>query len=145
MRSKDAIKTHIRLGFFLFLQKNARHYSLLWEINCRDDEFCPRLSFLFLLNFIAAQKIVTTLMTPIAEALKKEHPDKKDYWQNELKSLGIEPRRQNELNDKEELQALAESIKEVYYQDYKTAYNNNSNNNNSCQGNDDKEEEEEEL
>jgi hypothetical protein len=82
-------------------------------------------------------------MTPIAEALKKEHPDKKDYWQNELKSLGIEPRRQNELNDKEELQALAESIKEVYYQDYKTAYNNN-NNNNSCQGNDDKEEEEEE-
>jgi methyltransferase-like protein len=51
-------------------------------------------------------------MTPIAEALKKEHPDKKDYWQNELKSLGIEPRRQNELNDKEELQALAESIKE---------------------------------
>jgi hypothetical protein len=90
-------------------------------------------------------------MTPIAEALKKEHPDKKDYWQNELKSLGIEPRRQNELNDKEELQALAESIKEVYYQDYKTAYNNNNNNsssnsnNNSCQGNNDKEEEEEEL
>ena len=67
-------------------------------------------------------------MTPIAEALKKEHPDKKDYWQNELKSLGIEPRRQNELNDKEEkeLQALAESIKAVYYQDYKTAYSSSS-------------------
>jgi hypothetical protein len=61
-------------------------------------------------------------MTPITEALKREHPDKKDYWQNELKSLGIEPRRQNELNDKEELQALAEIIKEVYFQDYKTAY-----------------------
>jgi hypothetical protein len=53
-------------------------------------------------------------MTPIAEALKKEHPDKKDYLQNELKSLGIEPKRHNELNDKEELQALAESIKAVY-------------------------------
>jgi hypothetical protein len=71
-------------------------------------------------------------MTPIAEALKEEHPDKKDYWQNELKSLGIEPRRQNELNDKEELQALAEIIKEVYYQDYKTAY--------SSRGEDNKEE-----
>jgi hypothetical protein len=72
-------------------------------------------------------------MTPIAEALKKEEhlSDKKDYWQNELKSLGIEPRRQNELNDKEELQALAESIKAVYYQDYKTAYSSSS------QGNDD--------
>jgi hypothetical protein len=67
-------------------------------------------------------------MTPIAEALKKEHPDKKDYWENELKSLGIEPRKQNELNDKEELQALAEIIKEVYYQDYKTAYDSSNNN-----------------
>ena len=63
-------------------------------------------------------------MTPIAEAFKKERPDNKEYWQNELKSLGIEPRRQNELNDKEELQALAEIIKEVYFQDYKTAYGN---------------------
>jgi hypothetical protein len=67
-------------------------------------------------------------MTPIAEALKKEHPDKKHYWENELKSLGIEPKRQNELNDKEELQALAEIIKEVYYQDYKTAYGSDNNN-----------------
>jgi hypothetical protein len=65
-------------------------------------------------------------MTPIAEAFKKERPYNKDYWQNELKSLGIDPRRQNELNDKEELQALAEIIKEVYFQDYKTAYSNNS-------------------
>jgi hypothetical protein len=71
-------------------------------------------------------------MTPIAEAFKKERPDKKEYWQNELKSLGIEPRRQNELNDKEELQALAEIIKEVYFQDYKAAYSSsNSNNNNN--------------
>jgi hypothetical protein len=73
-------------------------------------------------------------MTPIAEAFKKERPDKKEYWQNELKSLGIEPRRQNDLNDKEELQALAEIIKEVYFQDYKAAYsssNRNSNGNNN--------------
>jgi hypothetical protein len=73
-------------------------------------------------------------ITPIPEAIKKEEhlSDKKDYWQNELKSLGIEPKRQNELNDKEDLQALAESIKAVYYQDYKTAY--------SSKRNDDKEE-----
>ena len=68
-------------------------------------------------------------MTPIAEAFKKERLDNKEYWQNELKSLGIEPRRQNELNDKEELQALAEIIKEVYFQDYKAAYSSNSNSN----------------
>ena len=73
-------------------------------------------------------------MTPIAEAFKKERPDKKEYWQNELKSLGIEPRRQNDLNDKEELQALAEIIKEVYFQDYKAAYSSNSNSNNNSTG-----------
>jgi hypothetical protein len=61
-------------------------------------------------------------MTTISGAFKKEHPYKKEYWQNELKSLGIEPKRQNELNDKAELQALAETIKQVYFQDYKTAY-----------------------
>ena len=42
-------------------------------------------------------------MTPVAEAFKKEHQDRKEWWQNELKSLGIEPRRRNELNDKEEI------------------------------------------
>ena len=72
-------------------------------------------------------------MTRIAEALKKEYlSDKKEYLQNELKSLGIEPRRQNELNDRDEgLQALAESIKSVYYQAYKTAYSDSSNGNNN--------------
>jgi hypothetical protein len=76
-------------------------------------------------------------MTPIAKAFMKERPsDKKDFWKNELKSLGIEPKRENELNDKAELEALAEIIKQVYYQEYKTAYgdssdNNNNNNNNN--------------
>jgi hypothetical protein len=31
----------------------------------------------------------------------------------------------NELNDKGELEALATAIKEVYFQDYKTAYSSN--------------------
>jgi hypothetical protein len=74
------------------------------------------------------QKTLLAFMTPIDEALKKECQDKKDFWENELKSLGIEPRRQNELNDKEELQALAEIIKQIYFQDYKTAYDANNSN-----------------
>lgn len=66
-------------------------------------------------------------MTPIAECFKKEHPYRKEYWQNELQSLGIEPKRQNELNNNEELRSLAESIKQVYFQDYKTAYSSDNN------------------
>ena len=69
-------------------------------------------------------------MTRIAEAFKKEHPYKKEYLQNELKSLGIvEPDYylHNKPNDKEEnLQALAECIKSVYYQAYKIAYSSNN-------------------
>jgi len=79
-------------------------------------------------------------MAPIAEALKKEYPDKKEYLQNELKSLGIvEPDHlHNKPNDNEkELQALAESIKSIYYQAYKTAYSSSSDDS-STQGNNNK-------
>ena len=47
--------------------------------------------------------------------------DAENYWQNELMSLGIELKRRNKLNDKKELQALVDTIKQAYYQDYKTA------------------------
>ena len=45
------------------------------------------------------------------------------YWQNELDSLGIEPKQKTELNDnKEELENLADIIKHAMFQDYKVAY-----------------------
>ena len=48
--------------------------------------------------------------------------EEENYLQSELSSLAIECKRTNELNDKGELEALATAIKEVYFQDYKTAY-----------------------
>ncbi len=48
--------------------------------------------------------------------------NEENYLQTELSSLGIDCKRRNEFNDKEELEALANAIKEVYFQDYKTAY-----------------------
>ncbi len=47
---------------------------------------------------------------------------KNRYWQNELDSLGIEPKRNTELNDEEELEKLADIIKQAMFQDYKVAY-----------------------
>ena len=47
---------------------------------------------------------------------------KNRYWQNELDSLGIEPKRKTELNDEEELEKLADIIKQAMFQDYKVAY-----------------------
>ncbi len=56
---------------------------------------------------------------------QEQDVEDENYWQNELASLNIEPKRKNEFNDKEELEALATAIKEVYFQDYKTAYSSN--------------------
>ena len=56
---------------------------------------------------------------------KKEQPQqqaKKGYWQNELESLGIEPKQKTELDDDEELENLADIIKQAMFQDYKIAY-----------------------
>ena len=59
---------------------------------------------------------------PSSEIFEKEHVDKKEYLKNELKSLGIEPKRKDQLNDNEELQNLSDNIKQAMFQDYKVAY-----------------------
>jgi hypothetical protein len=65
----------------------------------------------------------------MARKLSKKEADqqqqqraKNGYWQNELDSLGIEPKRKTELNDAEELEKLADIIKQAMFQDYKVAY-----------------------
>ena len=57
--------------------------------------------------------------------MTKEQQTKKSYWKNELNSLAIEPKRNNELNNNEELADHTDNTKQVYYQDYKTAYGEN--------------------
>ena len=65
-------------------------------------------------------------MTTISkkEAEQQQQQAKNGYWQNELDSLGIEPKRKKtELNDEEEeLENLADIIKQAMFQDYKVAY-----------------------
>jgi hypothetical protein len=56
------------------------------------------------------------------EAEQQQQQAKNRYWHNELDSLGIEPKQKNELNDEEELENLADIIKQAMFQDYKVAY-----------------------
>ena len=59
------------------------------------------------------------------EEKQQQQQAKNGYWENELHSLGIiEPKRKKkELNDnKEELESLADNIKQAMFQDYKLAY-----------------------
>ena len=70
---------------------------------------------------------MATISKKAEEEKEKEQQAKNGYWQNELHSLGIlEPKRkkkEDDLNDnKEELQNLADNIKQAMFEDYKLAY-----------------------
>jgi hypothetical protein len=69
---------------------------------------------------------VATLSKKEAEQEQRQQA-KNGYWQNELDSLGIEPKQKKELNDKEELENLADIIKQAMFQDYKVAYSEEGN------------------
>jgi hypothetical protein len=61
------------------------------------------------------------------EEEQRQQQAKKGYWQNELDSLGIEPKQKKELDDDEELENLADIIKQAMFQDYKVAYSEEGN------------------
>jgi hypothetical protein len=67
---------------------------------------------------------VATISKKEEEQQLQQHA-KNSYWENELHSLGIvDPKRKKkELKDnKEELENLADNIKQAMFQDYKLAY-----------------------
>lgn len=65
--------------------------------------------------------IVPTISKKEEEQLQQQAMN--GYWQNELYSLGIvDPKQKKELNDDEELENLADIIKQAMFQDYKIAY-----------------------
>jgi hypothetical protein len=66
---------------------------------------------------------IMPILSKKVEEKQQQQEGKSGYWQNELYSLGIlEPKRKKELNDEEELEKLADIIKQAMFQDYKVAY-----------------------
>ena len=55
-------------------------------------------------------------------AIKKECPEKYDWWLNELESLGVSVKVLNDLNNIQEVSELTENLKQTFYQEYKTTY-----------------------
>jgi hypothetical protein len=76
----------------------------------------------FKLNQLYKDDTMPIISPSTSEIFEREHIDKKEYLKNELKSLGIEPKRKDQLNDNEELQSLSDNIKQAMFQDYKIAY-----------------------
>ena len=51
---------------------------------------------------------------------QEEHPEKNNWWINELDSLGVDTKsNSNELKDKQENRDLVEAIKQEFMEEYK--------------------------
>ena len=51
-----------------------------------------------------------------------EHPEKYNWWLNELESLGVNTLEKNGLNNYKEASDLTEAIKQTLYEDYLQVY-----------------------
>ena len=60
-------------------------------------------------------QLAHTMTTTMSAQGGVDNEEEENYLQSELSSLGMECKRKNELNDKDELKALATAIKEVYF------------------------------
>jgi flagellin-specific chaperone FliS len=56
-------------------------------------------------------------------AIRKEYPERYDWWLNELESLGVSAKVLNDLNNIQEVSDLTENLKQSFYEEYKTTYN----------------------
>jgi hypothetical protein len=52
-----------------------------------------------------------------------EHPEKYNWWLNELDSLGINTLQKNGLENHKEASDLTEVVKQTLYEEYLKAYN----------------------
>jgi hypothetical protein len=51
-----------------------------------------------------------------------EHPEKYNWWLNELDSLGINTLQKNGLGNQKEASGLTEAVKQTLYEEYLQAY-----------------------
>jgi hypothetical protein len=51
-----------------------------------------------------------------------EHPEKYNWWMNELDSLGISTLEKNGLNNRQEASDLTDAVKQTLYEEYLKAY-----------------------
>jgi hypothetical protein len=52
-----------------------------------------------------------------------EYPEKHSWWLNELESLGINTREESQLRDPKKTSELTMDIKQMFYEEYKKAFN----------------------
>ena len=61
-----------------------------------------------------------------------EHPEKYNWWLNELESLGVNTLEKNGLNNHKEASDLTEAVKQTLYEDYLQAYSESNRLSRNC-------------
>ena len=51
-----------------------------------------------------------------------EHPERYNWWLNELESLGISTLEKNGINNRREVSDLTDAVKQTLYEEYLKAY-----------------------
>jgi hypothetical protein len=92
----------------------------LWTKKAKETQTGASL----LLIFCCCHRISDPLYNIEAAATmaKAEHPEKYNWWLNELDSLGISTLQKNGLNNQREASDLAEAVKQTLYEEYLQAY-----------------------
>jgi hypothetical protein len=84
---------------------------MAFAVDCRDSD-------VYIMPILSKKK---------EEERERQRQAKNGYWQNELYSLGIEPKEKKVHNNTiEELENLADIIKQAMFQDYQLAYSEKS-------------------
>jgi hypothetical protein len=65
---------------------------------------------------------VASLVLVVPEQEFHQEMSKINNWLAELRSLGVDAKTRNDLNDEKELHDMADNIKRSLYQEYKKAY-----------------------
>lgn len=91
---------------------------------CRHqaEEFQFTSAFLYAITPFSFLLTLASLVLAVPEQEFHQEMNKINSWLAELRSLGIDAKNRNDLNDEKELHDMADNIKRSLYQEYKKAY-----------------------
>jgi hypothetical protein len=91
-----------------------------FELNNKGDRWC------YIGVYILHERpLYLTTCSGLLMSIKNECPEKYSWWINELNSLGVKTdSNKNDLKDVQQLENLADDIKQTLIHDYKISYRN---------------------
>lgn len=94
----------------------------LWQKGCWQGMLQSTSTFLYAITPLSFLLTVAPLVLVVPEQEFHKEMSKINSWLAELRSLGVDAKTRNDLNDEKELHDMTDNIKRSLYQEYKKAY-----------------------